>query len=319
MVITVDKRKKPLGFCSEKRARILLEKRRACVYRYFPFTIIIKDADVRTMPSVASYRVKSKWINHYLPKDSKYKSDSPRPKGWLPPSVKSIGDIIINWVIRLQKLINITACSFEAVRFDTQLLDNPDISGVEYQQGTLFGYEIKEYLLDKYGHQCQYCGGASGDKVLEWEHIQPKSKGGSNSVKNATLTCHACNQAKGNRSLKEWLAEEAAIAKKESPKSRVTLAETRVSGIIHIMEGKAPRRINRYCAWANSSRRYTEARLFAIFGDVECSSGGKTKFNRTILKLPKDHHYETPWRPSMPQQNASNAPPLGRCTHPTAS
>lgn len=48
MVITLDKRKKPLGTCSERRARILLTKKRACVYKYYPFTIIIKDIDVRT-------------------------------------------------------------------------------------------------------------------------------------------------------------------------------------------------------------------------------------------------------------------------------
>lgn len=345
MVITLDKRKKPLGFCSEKRARTLLEKRRACVYKYFPFTIIIKDADTRTMPPVASYRVKidpgakytglaivreadncvvyylqiehraerivknletrkgarrnrrqretryrpCKWINHYLPQGSKYKAESPRPEGWLPPSAKSIGDNIISWVIRLRKLINIPACSFEAVRFDTQLLDNPDIGGVEYQQGTLFGYEVKEYLLDKYGHQCQYCGGTSGDPILEWEHIVPKSKGGSDSMKNATLACHTCNQDKGNRSLKEWLAVEKAI---KGSKAREALAKARVSGITHVTGGKAPRKSSRYCAWTSSSRRYVETRLFGIFGDVECSSGGRTKFNRQALKLPKDHHYD---------------------------
>ena len=49
MVITIDKHKKPLGVCTERRARILLTKRRACVYRYYPFTIIVKDADVRSL------------------------------------------------------------------------------------------------------------------------------------------------------------------------------------------------------------------------------------------------------------------------------
>ena len=45
MVITLDKRKRPLGVCTERRARILLEKRRACVYKNFPFVIILKDKD----------------------------------------------------------------------------------------------------------------------------------------------------------------------------------------------------------------------------------------------------------------------------------
>jgi len=31
------------------------------------------------------------------------------------------------------------------VRFDTQLLQNSEMSGVEYQQGTLAGYELREY------------------------------------------------------------------------------------------------------------------------------------------------------------------------------
>lgn len=49
---------------------------------------------------------------------------------------------------------------------------------------------------------------------------------------------------------------------------------------------------NRYCAWASSSRRYIEAGLFEQFGEVECASGGRTKFNRVHLGLPKDHHYD---------------------------
>ena len=58
MVITLDKRKKPLGVCTERRARVLITKGRACVYRYFPFTIIIKDRDVRKEEPSGTYRVK---------------------------------------------------------------------------------------------------------------------------------------------------------------------------------------------------------------------------------------------------------------------
>ena len=32
------------------------------------------------------------------------------------------------------------------------LLQNPEISGVEYQQGELAGYEVRQYLLEKFGH-----------------------------------------------------------------------------------------------------------------------------------------------------------------------
>jgi 5-methylcytosine-specific restriction endonuclease McrA len=340
MVITLDKHKKPVGFCTERRARILMGKRRACLYRRFPAIIILKDVDVRDLENLHSYRIKidpgskytgiaivdnatdyvvftmqiehrattivkslerrsnvrrnrrnretryrrCKWINHYTKKGSRYQADSPRPEGWLPPSVKSIGDNIIIWVKRLCKWINITECSFEAVRFDTQLMDNPDIDGVEYQHGTLYGYEIREYLLDKYKHTCQYCNDESKDDVLEWEHKLPKSRGGSDSVKNATLACRKCNQDKGNMTPAEWLE---VVKKQRSSKLR----DARIQGIQRVIDNKI-KGSNRYCAWVSATRRYIERYLFDTFGDVECSSGGRTKYNRTRLGLPKDHHYD---------------------------
>lgn len=214
------------------------------------------------------------------------KTDSSRPDGWLPPSVKSTADNIITWVRRLKRWVRLTECSLEAVRFDTQLLDNPDIEGEEYQHGTLFGYELREYLLEKYGHTCQYCGGVSGDSVLEWEHIRPKSRGGSNSVKNATLSCRTCNKAKDRRTLKEW------VESVEGKPVKTTLDKARIEGIRRVAEGRA-KKSSRYCAWVNSSRRYLEKAMFGMFKTVECSSGGKTKYNRTVLLgLPKDHHYD---------------------------
>jgi 5-methylcytosine-specific restriction endonuclease McrA len=252
-----------------------------------------------------------KFINHYQKKDSKYEATTPRPDGWLPPSVKSIGDNVINWVNRLGRLINITNCSFEAVRFDTQLMDNPEISGKEYQSGTLLGYEIKEYLLDKYTHTCQYCGGASKDPILEWEHIVPRSKGGSDSIKNATLACHTCNQDKGNLSLTEWLEQES--------KLKTKLAKARTSGIAKVMAGKTTSASDRYCAWANASRRYIERDLFKIFGEgkVECSSGGRTKFNRMKLNLPKDHHFDALCVGNVPEKGYKDLA-HGYCLYVTA-
>src|SRR5438105_1438877 len=42
-VFVVDKRKKPLMPCSEKRARLLLERGKAVVHRRYPFTIRLKE------------------------------------------------------------------------------------------------------------------------------------------------------------------------------------------------------------------------------------------------------------------------------------
>ncbi len=192
--------------------------------------------------------------------------------------------------------MNITKCSFEAVRFDTQLFDDPDISGVEYQQGTLYGYEVREYLLDRYSHECQYCHGASGDPVLEWEHMTPKSRGGSDKIKNATLSCSRCNRDKGNRTVVEWF--EALSQRKRLSK----LDAVRKDNLEHIAKGIQKKGPDRYCAWVSSTRRYIEKHLFDRFKDVECSSGGRTKYNRTKLCLPKDHHYDALCVGTVPEE-----------------
>lgn len=351
MVITLDKHKKPLGFTTEKRARQMLESKRACLHRCYPPVIIIKDIDRRNIADLQTYRIKidpgavhtgiaivcsetnmvmfyaqiehrgtsvhfnlltrsmirrnrrSRETEYRRPKFKKkgvYKS--PRPAGWLPPSVKSVGDNIINIVKKLKKYINITNCSFEAVRFDSQLMDNPDIEGIEYQQGTLFGYELKEYLMQKYRHTCQYCGGESGDKILEWEHKIPRSRGGSDSIKNATLACNKCNDDKDNLTPEEWLVK---LKTNENPSAldekRIKIIETLVEDSDYITGS------NRYSAWVTSSRRYVEKALFGIFDNVECSSGGKTKYNREkILGLPKDHHYDALCIGTIPKNGYSD-------------
>jgi hypothetical protein len=57
---------------------------------------------------------------------------------------------VLTWVARLRRYAPVGSLSQELVRFDTQLLDTPAISGVEYQQGELVGYEVREYLLEQF-------------------------------------------------------------------------------------------------------------------------------------------------------------------------
>src|SRR5205823_13364643 len=77
-----------------------------------------------------------------------------RPKGWLPPSLRSRVDSTAAWSGRYRRLVPVTALSIEHVRFDTQLMQNPDIGGVEYQQGELAGYELREDTLEKWDRLC---------------------------------------------------------------------------------------------------------------------------------------------------------------------
>src|SRR5713226_2335632 len=92
-----------------------------------------------------------------------------RPKGWLAPSLLSRVDNVLTWVNRLRRLCPIAAISMELVRFDPQAMEHPEIEGCQYQQGTLAGYELREYLLDKWARTCAYCG--KQNIALQIEHI----------------------------------------------------------------------------------------------------------------------------------------------------
>ena len=84
----------------------------------------------------------------------------------------------------------------------------------EYQQGELAGYEVREYLLEKWGRKCAYCG--KQNIPLEIEHIVPKSEGGSDRVSNLTLACNTCNVRKGNRLVREFLKRKPGCSEKDS-------------------------------------------------------------------------------------------------------
>ncbi|GHO59007.1 hypothetical protein KSB_74820 [Ktedonobacter robiniae] len=129
-----------------------------------------------------------------------------RPKGWLSPPLESRLRNILTWVGRLYRCAPVTCIGQELVRFDMQLLENPSIQGKEYQQGTLAGYEAREYLLEKWERRCAYCG--KSNLPLQIDHILPRAKGGTNRLSNLTLACEPCNQAKGNRDLEDFLKKE---------------------------------------------------------------------------------------------------------------
>ncbi len=125
-----------------------------------------------------------------------------RREGWLPPSLEHKLQSHIRLIERLKRIFPLTKVIVEVSSFDTQKIQNPEISGVEYQQGELQGYEVREYLLEKWKRRCAYC--KKTGVPLEVEHIVPKSRGGSDRVSNLTISCHECNQKKGDRTAEEF-------------------------------------------------------------------------------------------------------------------
>ncbi len=183
-----------------------------------------------------------------------------RPDGWLPPSLESRIANVLTWVRRLCRWAPVAALSQELVKFDMQLMERPEISGAEYQQGTLAGYEVREYLLEKFQRTCAYCG--KRDVPLEIEHMVPKSRGGTNRVSNLTLACEPCNRKKGNQTAAEFGHPD--------------------------MQAKAKAPL-KDAAVVNASRWALYHRLQATGLPIETGSGGRTKWNRTQRAMPKTH------------------------------
>ncbi|RKZ93457.1 MAG: HNH endonuclease [Candidatus Parabeggiatoa sp. nov. 1] len=308
-VFVLDVKKMPLMPCHPARARELLNKGRAAVYKRYPFTIILKDrvgGDVQPVELKFDPGSKTTGIalvghfergleivfganlNH---RGQKIKQDLEsrranrrgrrnrktryrpsrfnnrcRSEGWLPPSLMSRVFNVETWAERLQSLIPITSIAVETVRFDTQKMLNSKVSGVEYQQGELAGYEVREYLLEKWGRKCAYCG--AENIPLEIEHIQPKSKGGSNRISNLTIACVRCNQKKGNKSIENFLKRKPIILKRIKAQTKKSLKDTA----------------------AVNATRYAIGNALKTFDlPVTFWSGGRTKFNRTQQKYTKDH------------------------------
>lgn len=58
------------------------------------------------------------------------------------------------------------------------------------------------------GEKCWYCGRPLEPRQRTRDHVEPKSAGGSSVAANLVTCCRACNQLKGSRGLKQFLAEE---------------------------------------------------------------------------------------------------------------
>jgi 5-methylcytosine-specific restriction endonuclease McrA len=190
-----------------------------------------------------------------------------RRRGWLAPSLQHRVDTAMSWVQRLCRLAPVRVIHVETVRFDIQALAaGKPLTGVEYQHGTLHGYEAREYLLEKWGRACAYC--AAGGTPLTIDHIQPRSRGGSDRIRNLCLACVPCNQAKSSMPVTEFLADRPAVLTRVLARAKASLRDA---------------------AAVNTTRWALYAALTATGLPVRCGSGGRTKWNRHRTGAPKSH------------------------------
>jgi hypothetical protein len=186
--------------------------------------------------------------------------------GWLPPSLRHRLETTGSWVERIRRFIPVTGLAMELVRFDSQALQNPEISGVEYQQGTLAGYEVREYVFEKCGRRCSYCD--AEHVPLNLDHVVAKARGGSNRVSNLVPSCVSCNTRKGQQDVRTFLAHDPARLARIMASAQKPLTSA---------------------AAVNATRFAIRDLLLRTGLPVLTSTGGRTKWNRARFGLPKTH------------------------------
>jgi 5-methylcytosine-specific restriction endonuclease McrA len=308
-VFVLDQRKRPLMPCSERRARLLLSRKRAVVHRVWPFTIRLKDrsreasqvqsvalkldpgsnttgmalvrieqtqdGEVHHAVHLAELSHRGQVVHRVLQQRASYRhrrrsanlrhrpprfANRGRQSGWLPPSLRSRIGNVLTWAHRYARWAPLSRIEVERVKFDTALLQNPEISGILYQRGELCGWEIRSYLLEKFGRRCVYCG--RGKTAFEIDHVVPRSRGGTYRVSNLVLSCHDCNRAKGDQTAAEF-------------------------GHPHV-EGEAERPLQD--AAAVNATRFALVEALAMVGlPIGRWSGGRTRWNRDRLGIEKAH------------------------------
>jgi hypothetical protein len=118
---------------------------------------------------------------------------SKRP-GWIAPSIQNKIQFHLKVVEFVHKILPISNITLEIASFDIQKIKNPGISGAQYQNGPQKDFwNVREYVLFRDNHVCQYCHGKSGDEILNVHHIESRKTGG-NSPGNLITLCETCHK-----------------------------------------------------------------------------------------------------------------------------
>jgi 5-methylcytosine-specific restriction endonuclease McrA len=300
-VFVLSQAGKPLMPTTPRRARVWLKEKRARVVRKEPFTIrfrfatksyvqkavagvdtgakdvgiaattngeVVFQAEVHLRDDITEKMTRRRqYRRNRRGRKTRYRearwANRRRPDGWLPPSLQSKAEATVKAVCFMATFLPVGQIRVEVGSFDTQKIHNPDIAHLDYQQGELQGYFLREYVLAKWQRKCAYCD--AREIPLEIEHIVPKSRGGSNRTSNLTLACHACNQRKGKLTAAEF-GFPAVQAQARVPLKDAAHVSSLKSRVVHDLQ--------------------------AIFGEsqVSVTYGYETKYQRIqVLDLPKSH------------------------------
>ncbi len=152
------------------------------------------------------------------------------------PSIRHKVDSHIRIIQMIQTVLPVDELVLEIASFDAAKIKNPNIKGVEYQQGEQLGYaNVKEYVKSRDGHRCYFNKTEKCTKRLEVHHIVFRSNGGSDKPSNLITLCEKCHKKlhKGNLELPKTMRHKSlrstSFMNQVSSRLRETLPEAKVT------------------------------------------------------------------------------------------
>ena len=229
VVYVLNKRGKALMPTCPSRARRLLKNNKAKVVKRYPFTIqlnystgenkqevvlgidtgyqkigisavsnkqelfsaevTLRNNIVELLSERRMYRRTRRGRKHWY-REPRF-NNRKKNKMWLAPSIQHKVDSHIRIVDKISKLLPINKVIIEAAKFDIQKINNPEISGKEYQSGIQKDFwNTREYVLYRDNHTCQCC--KKSNLVLQVHHIETRKTGG-NRPDNLITLCKKCH------------------------------------------------------------------------------------------------------------------------------
>ena len=196
-----------------------------------------------------------------------------KKKGWLAPSILNKINTHLKVIENVYKILPVTKLIVEVASFDVQKIKNPEIQGAEYQQGEQLGFwNVREYVLFRDNHKCQYCHGKSKDSILNIHHIESRKTGG-DAPNNLITLCETCHRKYHKGEIK-----------------------------LSIKRGKS----YRDATFMGIMRWALYNKLQELYPNVHLTYGYITKNTRIKYNLPKDHYIDARCISGNPQ-----AKPLG--------
>jgi len=226
--------------CSTRHARLLLRNKKAVVIKRFPFTIKLifgssgykqkvtlgidsgfenlgfsavsekkelisgtVKLDGRTSERLTERRMNRRGRRNRLWYRKPRFLNRSKPEGWLPPSIERRYQTHLTLINKLKGILPIAQTIIEIANFDIQKIMNPDISGTDYQQGSMFGYQnMRSFLMAREHGKCQLCGKDFKNQPSHIHHCKQRNESGSNRAENLVILHRKCHEKLHKKGLK---------------------------------------------------------------------------------------------------------------------